>query len=244
MDCAGIRDKLMVPGETGRKRRLATFAAGAATVVLALFVAFVPAHEPKLNVVPASAGKGVFAGTTAGSRLTAAQTKRRFQAAVAAGPVVAVGDSVDARARPRPCRRVFGRHLTVNAVEGRQFATAVPVVASYERRLHPKLFIIHLGNNGYIPFNELESILATLRPVHTVVLVNVHVDQPWQGSVNDALAYAARTHPNVIVANWNGAASGRPNLFYDGTHVNPAGAHLYADGARRGNRRARTVALR
>jgi len=223
----GIRDKLMVPGETGRKRRLATFAAGTATVVLALFVAFVPAHEPKLNVVPASAGKGVFAGTTAGSRLTAAQTKRRFQAAVAAGPVVAVGDSVMLGAAPA-LQTVFGRHLTVNAVEGRQFATAVPVVASYERRLHPKLFIIHLGNNGYIPFNELESMLATLRPVHTVVLVNVHVDQPWQGSVNDALAYAARTHPNVIVANWNGAASGRPNLFYDGTHVNPAGAHLYA----------------
>jgi len=223
----GAWERLMVAGEVGRKRRLATFAAGAATVVLALFVALVPAHTPKLKVVPASAGKGVFSGTTAGSRLTPAETKKRFQAAVAAGPVVAVGDSVMLGAAPA-LQTVFGRHLIVNAVEGRQFDTAVALVAAYERSLHPRLFVIHLGDNGYIPFDQLQSMLAALRAVHTVVLVNVHVDKSWQGSVNDALAYAARTHPNVVVANWNAAASGRPNLFYDGVHVNPAGAHLYA----------------
>jgi hypothetical protein len=223
----GLRDLLLVPGETGRRRRMATFGAGAATAVLAVFVALVPAHTPTLKVVPASAGKGVLSHTTVGSRLTVAETKRRFQAAVAEGPVVAVGDSVMLGAAPA-LQTVFGRHLIVNAVEGRQFYSALPLVAEYEHRLHPKLVIIGLGNNGYIDFEQLQSMLATLRPVHTVVLVNLHVDKPWQGSVNDALAYAARTHPNVIVANWHGAAAGHPDLFYDGTHVNPAGAHLYA----------------
>jgi peptidoglycan/LPS O-acetylase OafA/YrhL len=223
----GIRDQLFIPGEAGRRRRMATFAAGAATVVLAVFVVLVPAHTPTLKVVPASAGKGVFAGTTVGSHLTAAETKRRFQAAVAEGPVVAVGDSVMLGAAPA-LQTVFGRHLIVNAVEGRQFSSAVPLVAEYEQRLHPKLVIIQLGNNGYIPFDQLQSMLATLRPVHTVVLVNLHVDKPWQDSVNSALAYAAQTHPNVVVANWNAAAGGHGTFFYDGTHVNPAGAHLYA----------------
>jgi hypothetical protein len=141
--------------------------------------------------------------------------------------VVAVGDSVMLGAAPA-LQTVFGRHLIVNAVEGRQFYTAVSVVASYERRLHPRLVIIHLGNNGYVPFGQLQSMLATLRPAHTVVLINLHVDKPWQNSVNDALAYAARTHPNVIVADWDGAANGHSGIFYDGTHVTPAGAHLYA----------------
>jgi len=222
----GLRDRLFVPGETGRKRRLGTLAVAGATVVLAIFVALVPAHTPKLHVVPASAGKGVFAGTTAGSHLTAAQTRQRFRAAVAAGPVIAVGDSVMLGAAPA-LQTAFGAHLIVNAIEGRQFDTALPLVASFERRLHPKLVIIHLGNNGYIPFGQLQSMLATLRPVHTVVLVNLHVDKQWQNSVNDALSYAARTHPNVVIADWHGATAGRSGIFYDGTHVTPVGAHLY-----------------
>ncbi len=223
----GLRDRLLVAGEAGRKRRLAALAGATATVMLAIFVAFVPAHTLKIKVVPASAGKGVFSRTTAGSRLSPAETKRRFQAAVAAGPVVAVGDSVMLGAAPA-LQTVFGRHLIVNAVEGRQFSAAASLVTAYERRLHPKLIIIHLGNNGYIPFAQLQSMLATLRPAHTVVLINLHVDKPWQNSVNDALAYAARTHPNVIVADWRNAVAGRTGIFYDGTHVTPAGAHLYA----------------
>jgi lysophospholipase L1-like esterase len=84
-----------------------------------------------------------------------------------------------------------------------------------------------LGNNGFIPFKGLEALLTRLRSVPRVVLVNVRVPLDWQDSVNDALAYSAPRYPNVVLVDWY-AASARPGLLVDGTHMSPAGAAVYA----------------
>lgn len=70
--------------------------------------------------------------------------------------------------------------------------------------------------------------LTELRRIPVVVLVTVHVDRPWQDSVNDALAAAARNRPNVVVADWHAEAESRQGQLVDGVHVDADGARDYA----------------
>jgi hypothetical protein len=63
-----------------------------------------------------------------------------------------------------------------------------------------------------------------------VVLVTVHAPRLWQDPNNEIFFAAAREHANVVVADWNAAASEHPEWLYaDGTHVRPEWAYQYAD---------------
>lgn len=141
-------------------------------------------------------------------------------------PVLAVGDSVMLGASPK-LLPALGRGGVIDAHVSRQFDVGAGIVEDRVAALKPKTVVIHLGNNGYIPFQGLESLLKRLKSVPRVVLVNVRVPLPWQDSVNDALAYAAKRYPNVVLVDWN-AASKDPTLLADGTHMTPEGARLYA----------------
>ena len=70
--------------------------------------------------------------------------------------------------------------------------------------------------------------LHRARALPVVVLVTVRVNKPWQRSVNDAIADAARRSRNVVVADWHRATDGRKGLLADGVHATPKGARLSA----------------
>lgn len=151
-------------------------------------------------------------------------------------PVLAVGDSVMLGAAPAVRAAIPG--VTVDARVSRQFAEGAAAVLAGKRRVNPRTIVIHLGDNGYVPFRGLESLLVSLASTPRVVLVTVRVPLKWEKSVNDALRYAARHHRNVVLADWH-AASRRPGLLVDGVHTTPKGARVYARTIRRAIMRGR-----
>jgi hypothetical protein len=124
-------------------------------------------------------------------------------------------------------RRALGRGAVVDAAVSRQFEVGAGVIEDQLVRTKADTVVVHLGNNGYVPFDELEALMKRLQAVPRVVLVNVRVPLQWQDSVNDALEYAASRYPNVVLVDWYDT-SGGDGLLVDGTHMTSEGARLYA----------------
>ena len=63
-----------------------------------------------------------------------------------------------------------------------------------------------------------------------VVIVNLHADRLSRIAEDNAtLAEIAKDHPNVAVADWDGAVSADPDqLQADGIHPSLSGSHVYA----------------
>jgi hypothetical protein len=142
--------------------------------------------------------------------------------------VTAIGDSVMLGAVASLAEALPG--ATVNAVEGRQASAAFTLVGGLIDGGHLGVdVVLHVGTNGTIDPQALDSLLTKLANQQVVVL-NLHVPRPWQDVNNATLAAAARTHPNVRLLDWNAAASAHPEwLWNDGIHLRPAGAAAYRD---------------
>jgi peptidoglycan/LPS O-acetylase OafA/YrhL len=222
-------------------RRAAAWSGVAALAGLGLAVALVPAATP---VVPGLSSVASAAGATPISalrssalrdpprRATAVARRHRHAAAAShgrrsTGRVLAVGDSVMLGASSE-LRAAFGRNLVIDASVSRQFSQGYSEVLADERVAHASTVVVHLGTNGFVDFDELKTMLDGLRKVPRVVLVTVRVPRIWQDSVNNALAYAAKHWPNVVLADWHSVASANQGLLVDGVHPDPSGARLYA----------------
>ena len=223
---AGVRAWISDRGAHGPRRRRTAALAGAAVAAVAVLVAVLPSTTPTIpGVPPAGASISPFGDAGRGLALPGGHLGRRDPEV--RGRILAVGDSVLLSASPA-LRSTFGRRLSVDAAVARQFpATASATLASV-RALHPAVVVLHTGTNGYVPYEGLDSLLDRLRSVPLVVLVTVRVDERWEGSVNDALASAARRRPNVVLADWHAATRGRRDLLADGVHADREGARLYA----------------
>jgi hypothetical protein len=89
--------------------------------------------------------------------------------------------------------------------------------------------VIATGTNGLVSPKELDAVLTSLADRQRVVLVNDHMDRAWQAPNNALFPEAAKAHPNVVVADWNAAATAHPEwLTQDGVHLTPAGRVPYA----------------
>jgi hypothetical protein len=142
-------------------------------------------------------------------------------------PVLAVGDSVMLGAADT-LLPALGRGAVVDAAVSRQFSKGAEEVMAGIRSVKPRTVVIHLGNNGYIQFEDLAGLLDRLKRVPRVVLVNTRVPLQWETSVNEALDYADRHWKNVVLVDWHGITERRPEVLVDGAHMKPDGARLYA----------------
>lgn len=142
-------------------------------------------------------------------------------------PPLAVGDSVMLGAS-RALLPALGRGAVVDAAVSRQFTVGAGDILERLRSMNPHTVVIHLGNNGYVQFDDLAKLLDRLKGVPRVVLVNCRVPLQWEHSVNDALAYAARHWKNVVLVDWWSITDDRPQLLVDGAHMKPEGARIYA----------------
>lgn len=144
------------------------------------------------------------------------------------GAVSAFGDSVLLGAA-KAVQATVGS-MTVDAVVGRQaWDTLGDVAAAQQAKSLAPVVLIHTGNNGVISPKQLASTLAALADRTRVVVVNDHVDRPWQGPNNTTIAAMAGKYPNVVIVDWNAVASKNPGWFGpDGIHVNGSGAKGYA----------------
>jgi lysophospholipase L1-like esterase len=229
----GTREAIRRWGASPRPAvRYATPAVCVALLALAVTVAVLPRETPKIpGLTSETALAQQQAANLAAARPGPGRVANTDQAPPAAGerawrPVLAVGDSVMLGASPK-LLPALGRGAVIDALVSRQFDAGADIVEDRVKTLKPKTVVIHLGNNGFIPFKGLEALLPRLRSVPRVVLVNVRVPLDWQDSDYDALAYSAPRYPNVVLVDWY-AASARPGLLVDGTHMSPAGAAVYA----------------
>jgi hypothetical protein len=80
--------------------------------------------------------------------------------------------------------------------------------------------IIALGTNGPVTAADVDSMMSLLHGASRVVLVNVHVDRPWQDPNNAMLADATARSHTVVIADWAALAAQNPGWFgSDGTHL-------------------------
>ncbi len=227
---AGVRKELAGVGLVGQRWRISATTASIAMIALVCFVAVAPARSPAPPLIPASAGAGAGKLVQAAPTLTAAQIRARFNAQVRAGRVVAVGDSVMLGAKPAlTSKSVFGGHVYLDAVEGRQFDKAPALIARYVRTKHPHMVVIHLGDNGTMRFADMQSMMqrAALGPAGRArdAARRAIVGRPPD---NRLIRYEAAHHSNVVLADWHTLTAGRSGIFWDGIHVNSKGAALYA----------------
>lgn len=142
--------------------------------------------------------------------------------------VTAVGDSILIDATP--ALRHLCPSIEIYAVIGWQAHTMFEEL----RALHDSgrlgaIVVIEAGTNGPVSPDELSATLTLLDDRSRVVLVNDHMDRPWEPANNALFPKAAASHSNTVVADWDTMANHHPEwLTPDGVHLQPAGVQPYA----------------
>jgi len=142
--------------------------------------------------------------------------------------VFALGDSVMLGAA-NGLANAFGT-IEVDAAIGRDVASALRILR--ERRSAgrlPATVILQLGNNGPITRPQMDELMEVLGDVPRVIVVDLHVPQPWEGPNNAMLADAVAKRPNARLVAWHSAAASGTNLFWDNLHLRPEGVTLYVN---------------
>jgi peptidoglycan/LPS O-acetylase OafA/YrhL len=142
--------------------------------------------------------------------------------------IVAFGDSVMIGAKEKLAAR-FGPRFSLNAKVGRQADEFVKLVRRLKRHGgHVDALIIQMGNNGPLYSSEMEDLRKASSHVGELFLVTDHAPVSWQDESNHALEEADRTWPHTTLIDWAPVAAAHEDLLWDGIHLTPGGAGLYA----------------
>ncbi|HEY5053012.1 MAG TPA: hypothetical protein VII45_06345, partial [Solirubrobacterales bacterium] len=93
---------------------------------------------------------------------------------------------------------------------------------------HPDDLIIHMGNNGPLYSDEMEELRKATSNAKEIFLINDHAPVDWVDQSNGEIAEAAKTWPHTTLIDWASVAADHDNLTWDGLHLTPAGAGVYA----------------
>jgi peptidoglycan/LPS O-acetylase OafA/YrhL len=142
--------------------------------------------------------------------------------------IIALGDSVMVGAAERLSARL-GPGLSLNAKEGRQASEFVEIVEKLKREGHtPDAMVIQMGNNGPLYGEYMAAIQKATADVGEVFLINDHAPVSWIDESNHALEEAAEDWPHTTLVDWADVAAAHEDELYDGIHLKPAAAGLYA----------------
>jgi len=142
--------------------------------------------------------------------------------------IVAFGDSVMIGAKEKLAAR-FGRRFSMNAKVGRQADEFVDLARRLKRRGgHIDALIVQMGNNGPLYSDEMEALRKATSNVGELFLIDDHAPVSWQDESNHALEEADETWPHTTLIDWAPVAAAHENLLWDGIHLTPGGASLYA----------------
>jgi peptidoglycan/LPS O-acetylase OafA/YrhL/lysophospholipase L1-like esterase len=142
--------------------------------------------------------------------------------------IVAFGDSVMIGAKDKLAAR-FGPRFSMNAKLGRQASEFVALARRLKRRGgHVDALIIQMGNNGPLYGGEMEDLRKATSEVGELFLVTDHAPVSWQDESNHALQEADKTWPHTTLIDWGSVAGSHENLLWDGIHLTPGGAGVYA----------------
>jgi peptidoglycan/LPS O-acetylase OafA/YrhL len=142
--------------------------------------------------------------------------------------IVALGDSVMIGAKDKLAARL-GPGFSMSAQVGRQANQFVTIVQRLKREGHsPDAMIIQMGNNGPLYGEDMEAIRKATSEVGELFLIDDHAPVSWIDESNHALAEAARDWPHTNLVEWKQVAESHEGLLWDGIHLTPGGAGLYA----------------
>lgn len=122
--------------------------------------------------------------------------------------------------------------MKIDAVSNRQWPDVQAAVEdAIEDGSIRDVVIIAAGTNAGVRDQEIvRDTLDDLGSDRQVVLVNIYGASSWVPESNQNLDEIAADYPNVVVADWNGAATEHPDqLQPDNIHPDMDGMHLYAD---------------
>ena len=142
--------------------------------------------------------------------------------------IVAFGDSVMIGAKEKLAAR-FGRRFSMNAKVGRQANEFVELARHLKRRGgHIDALIVQMGNNGPLYGDEMEDLRKATSEVGELFLIDDHAPVSWQDESNHALEEADAAWPHTTLIDWAPVAAAHENLLWDGIHLTPGGAGVYA----------------
>jgi hypothetical protein len=118
----------------------------------------------------------------------------------------------------------------VYAVIGWQAKAVFSELAALRQAGHlGAVVILGTGTNGLVSSKELDAVLAALADRTRVVIVNNHMDRPWEPPNNAMFPAVVKAHPNAVLVDWDTAANHHPEwLGSDGVHLTPGGRAPYA----------------
>jgi hypothetical protein len=122
--------------------------------------------------------------------------------------------------------------VDVQATSVLQWPDGAEVVrAALEAGTVRRAVVLAYGTNAGVRDPDLVRALITeLGPDRMVVLVSVYQYSYWVPETNARLAQIADEFDNVVLADWAGAISSRPELLQsDQIHPDVEGGHLYAE---------------
>jgi hypothetical protein len=143
--------------------------------------------------------------------------------------IVMLGDSVMIGAEEKLASRL-GPGFSMDAKVGRQADEFLEIIAKIKRGgHHPEAMVIQWGNNGPLYSEDMEDLRKDTTNVGQLFLISDHAPVSWQDESNHAIAEASEDWHHTTEIPWARAAEeGGESLFWDGIHLTPKGAGVYA----------------
>ena len=140
-----------------------------------------------------------------------------------------LGDSVMIGAEDKLAQRL-GPGFSMDAKVGRQADEFLKIIRKIKHGgHHPAAMVIQWGNNGPLYGEDMEALRAATTNVGQLFLISDHAPVSWQDESNEAIAEAASDWHHTTEIPWAQAAEeGGESLFWDGIHLTPKGAGVYA----------------
>jgi peptidoglycan/LPS O-acetylase OafA/YrhL len=143
--------------------------------------------------------------------------------------IVMLGDSVMIGAEEKLEKRL-GPGFSMDAKVGRQADEFLEIISKIKQEgHHPDAMVIQWGNNGPLYSEDMEALRKDTTNVKQLFLISDHAPVSWQDESNEAIAEASSDWHHVTEIPWAKAAEeGGESLFWDGIHLTPKGAGVYA----------------
>jgi peptidoglycan/LPS O-acetylase OafA/YrhL len=190
-------------------------------------VAKVHAHLPPAETEPPPAKEEAKPKT---SDRPQTKKKAKHQQATKHWPrIVMLGDSVMIGAEEKLAARL-GPGFSMDAKVGRQADEFLEIIEAIKRQgHHPTAMVIQWGNNGPLYSEDMIALRKATTNVGQLFLISDHAPVSWQDESNHAIREASEDWHHTTEIPWAKAAEeGGESLFWDGIHLTPKGAGVYA----------------
>ena len=222
------------PGELRRRGSFGLIIS--CSIALPVFAVFsLATADYKANDVQASLDAGEESVTDVLGNLTSSTTPSSVPEAIAVTTtlpphydVFALGDSVMKGAAPA----LADLGIVVDAVQDRQGKMGADIfVQLKDLGVTMDAAVVHLGTNGPMSQETLDTMMQALSEVPRVVVLTSKAYRDWTDANNEKIRALPATYPNVTVLDWQLVATLCPGncLTADGIHLERDGISYYAD---------------